>query len=214
MGLPTPAQERLLSMLRPGPLDAQGMADRLRVDPSAIRRHLATLEAMGLVTSRDVVHGRGRPRKVYELTPAGQEQGPRNYPLLLAMLMRKVSERHGRRELLRQLESIARDLAGPASKAESARVRLDLLLAEYRRLGFEAEVQKESGEAILVQRNCPFLATAKDDPEAMCVHLDEGIMREALPGHRVTLLDSMAKGAPLCRHRIQLGEAREQRSTR
>jgi predicted ArsR family transcriptional regulator len=204
MGLITPAQERLLSLLRPGPQDAQAIALQLKVDASAVRRHFAKLEAMGLVAPRDVVHGRGRPRKVYELTEAGREQGPRNYPLLLALLMRKVSDRHGRKELLRQLESIARDLSGPAARAAPARVRLDLLLIEYRRLGFEAELEQGRGEVTLVQRNCPFLAAAKDDPEALCRHLDEGILRAALPGREVTLLESLAKGDAECRHRIAL----------
>lgn len=203
MALPTPAQERIADLLRAGPLDAQELAGRLGVDPSAVRRHLASLEALGLVQASEVAHGRGRPRKVYELSAAGRERGPRNYPLLLAMLMRKVSDRHGRKELLRQLEAIARDLAGPNARAASARVRLDLMLAQYRNLGFDPVLEERDGATVLRQRNCPFLAAATGDPAAICQHLDETIIRESLPGHEVTLLESMAQGAPTCRHLIR-----------
>lgn len=193
------AQQRVLAELGT-PRRAHEVAATLGIDPSAVRRHLENLASQGLVRHEDVRQGPGRPKRYYQATPAGRELGPRNYPLLLALLMRQVSQGEGRRKLLRYLEAIAADLAGPPSRHRDAQMRLDLLLAKYNQLGFQAEVREEDGETILVQRNCPFLAAATDDPHALCQTMDEGIMRAALPGQAVELRTSMALGHAECRH--------------
>src|SRR5688500_12906010 len=139
---PSAAQERVLSALRDAPLRADAIAERLGIDPSAVRRHLDNLVSFGLVAWQDVVQGPGRPKRFYAVTLEGRESGPRNYPLLLAALMQKVSDGAGRKQLLRYLESIASDLAGPLEKSGDAKKRLDLLLAKYNTLGFEATITK------------------------------------------------------------------------
>ena len=122
--------------------------------------------------------------------------------LLLAMLMQKVSEGEGRKKLLKYLEAIASDLVGPDVKQKDAKMRLDLLLAKYNQLGFQAEIRKEDGQLVLIQRNCPFLVAAKSDPQGMCNYFDEGIMRAALTGQDITLQSSLAHGDVICRHVI------------
>jgi predicted ArsR family transcriptional regulator len=195
------SQQRVLAELRE-PRRAHDVAAALGVDPSAVRRHLENLVSQGLVEWTDVREGPGRPKRFYKATAAGRELGPRNYPLLLALLMRKVSEGEGRRKVLRYLEAIAADLAGPEARQKDAKLRLDLLLAKYNQLGFQAEVRQEDGETVLVQRNCPFLAAAAGDPQAFCQHFDEGLARAMLPGHDVTLRSSMATGDAVCCHVI------------
>jgi predicted ArsR family transcriptional regulator len=195
------SQQRVLAELKE-PARAHDVAERLAIDPSAVRRHLDNLVSQGLVESHDVRDGPGRPKRFYQVSSAGRELGTRNYPLLLALLMRKVSEGEGRKKLLRYLEAIAADLAGPGSRHKDAKLRLDLLLAKYNQLGFEAELTMEGDQMVLVQRNCPFLAAASSDPQAFCRHLDEGMMRAALPGHEVVLRSSQAHGDHVCRHAI------------
>lgn len=195
------AQQRVLSELT-SPQRAQDVAKQLGIDASAVRRHLDNLVSQGLVEPHDVREGPGRPKRFYQVTVAGRELGPRNYPLLLALLMQKVSEGEGRKKVLKYLEAIAADLAGPPSKHKDAKLRLDLLLVKYNQLGFEAQITKEGDQMVLVQRNCPFLAAATKDPQAFCEHLDEEMMRAALPGHDVVLDSSMAHGDHICRHII------------
>lgn len=196
------AQQRVLTELKHEPQRVHDIAAVLGIDASAVRRHLDNLQSQGLVESYDVIEGPGRPKKFFRITNAGRETGPRNYPLLLALLMKKISEGEGRKKLLRYLESIASDLAGPESKHKDAKLRLDLLLVKYNELGFEAEISKENGQTVLIQRNCPFLAAAKDDPTGFCQAFDEGIMRAALPGQNVVLQSSLAHGDVICRHLI------------
>lgn len=192
----------MLAELKHEPRRVHDVAAVLGTDIAAVRRHLDNLQSQGLVESYDVIEGPGRPKKFFRITSAGRETGPRNYPLLLALLMRKVSEGEGRKKLLRYLESIASDLAGPESKHKDAKLRLDLLLVKYNELGFEAEIRKEGGQTVLIQRNCPFLAAAKDDPQGLCQAFDEGIMRASLPGQDVVLQSSLAHGDVICRHLI------------
>ena len=195
------SQQRVLAELNE-PQRAHDVAKRLGIDASAVRRHLDNLVSQGLVEFEDVREGPGRPKRFYKVTQAGRELGPRNYPLLLAMLMKKVSEGEGRKKLLKYLEAVAADLAGPELKQKDAKMRLDLLLAKYNQLGFQAEIRKEDGEMVLIQRNCPFLATASEDPQGFCQYFDEGIMRAALPDQDVVLKSSLAHGDHVCRHVI------------
>lgn len=195
------SQQRVLEELKE-PSRASDVAARIGVDTSAVRRHLDNLVSQGLVESYDVREGPGRPKRFYKVTDAGRELGPRNYPMLLAMLMKKVSEGEGRKKLLKYLEQIAADLAGPESKHKDAQMRLDLLLAKYNALGFEAEIRKENGQMVLVQRNCPFLAVASTDPQGFCTYFDEGMMRTMLPDHDFVLESSQAHGDHICRHVI------------
>jgi DeoR family transcriptional regulator, suf operon transcriptional repressor len=196
------SQKRVLAELKHEPRRVHDIAATLGTDVAAVRRHLENLASQGLVESYNVIDGPGRPKKFFRITDAGRETGPRNYPLLLAMLMQKVSEGEGRKKLLKYLESIAADLAGPDGKHRDAKMRLDLLLAKYNQLGFQAEIRKEDGQTVLVQRNCPFLAAAKGDPQGFCHYFDEGMIRAALPGHDVTLQSSLAHGDMICRHVI------------
>lgn len=205
----TGSQERVLSSLRAAPLRANDIAQRLSIDPSAVRRHLDTLIALKLVAYHDVIEGPGRPKRFFRLTLAGRETGPRNYAFLLAALMQKVANSQGRRALFRYLEEVAADLAASPAKAENAKRRLDLLLAKYNELGFEAELVRGKESFTLVQRNCPFLAAAGNDPEAVCRHFDEGIIRKYLPNAKVELQTALAKGDAVCRHIITLRSATE-----
>lgn len=198
----TESQQRVLAELKHEPRRVHDMAASLGIDAAAIRRHLDNLSSQGLVESYDVIEGPGRPKKFFRITDSGRETGPRNYPLLLAMLMQKVSEGEGRKKLLKYLEAIASDLVGPDVKQKDAKMRLDLLLAKYNQLGFQAEIRKEDGQLVLIQRNCPFLVAAKSDPQGMCNYFDEGIMRAALPGQDITLQSSLAHGDVICRHVI------------
>lgn len=183
---------------------AQDLATSLGVDTSAVRRHLVALAAFGLVEATDLVAGRGRPKRSYRLTASGMETSPRNYPFLLASLMQKVSESGGRKQLLRFLEEIAVDLAGPVNKQQAAKTRLDVMLLKYNDLGFQSSAMSKGPEISLTHHNCPFFAAASADPDAMCHHLDKGILEVAYPGSRVEVLSTMAAGAPACHFKIRL----------
>ena len=199
----TPAE--ILARLRDGPRQAQDLAEALGIDRSAVRRHLENLRDDGLVETADVIEGPGRPKKMYSLTLAGRETFPRDYPLLVELLLSKLEGEHGRPELERLISLIAQEL-GESVQGKSTAARLDAMLALYNRLGFEADVERVGRETVcLRQRNCIFLKAARADPALMCQCLDEGIMGAALPGAKIVLEASLAHGDTHCRHVIHLG---------
>lgn len=201
----TPGQ--ILALLREGRQQAQDLADTLGIDTSAVRRHLEGLRAEGLVDAEDVVEGPGRPKKMYGLTTAGRETFPRDYALLLDLVLGRVAKDGGREELERVMAVIAKDL-GRQIEGKTTEERLDAMLALYNKLGFDASIEKQGVEVDLVQRNCIFLKTARGDPPLLCKCLDEGIMRAAIPGSKVDLRSSLAVGDVHCRHRIHLPRSR------
>lgn len=200
----TDAQASILARLRDAPRQAQEVAAELGIDTSAARRHLENLREMGLVEPADVVEGRGRPKKRYAITPAGREAFPRDYALLLDLVLAKLGERRDRRELESLMRLVAKDLAA-GIEGDSTAARLRGLLAFYNRLGFDASLERAGGETVLEQRNCIVLKTARGDPALLCECFDEGILRAALPGARVRLLASQARGDATCRHAISQG---------
>lgn len=201
----TPGQ--ILALLREGRQQAQDLAGTLGIDTSAVRRHLETLRAEGLVDTEDVVEGPGRPKKRYGLTVAGREAFPRDYALLLDLVLARVAKDGGREEIERVMAVIAKDL-GRQIEGKTTEERLDAMLALYNKLGFDASIEKRGAEVDLVQRNCIFLKTARGDPPLLCKCLDEGIMRAAIPGAKVELRSSLAIGDAHCRHRLQLPRSR------
>ena len=194
----------ILARLRDGARQSQDLAEELGIDTSAVRRHLENLRAQGLVETSDVIEGPGRPKKLYALTAAGREVFPRDYALLLDLVLATVTKDRGRADLERIMTLIAKDL-GRRVEGKSTAERLDAMLALYNKLGFEAELERRgTGEVCLRQRNCIFLKTARGDPPLLCKCLDEGIMKAAIPGSRIELEASLAVGDAHCRHVIHL----------
>ena len=65
------ARERLLHLLKTkGPATASSLARRLSVTPTAVRQHLAPMEAEGVVAHVDVPGKVGRPKRTWRTTPA------------------------------------------------------------------------------------------------------------------------------------------------
>lgn len=202
--VPSDVPLRILRLARDaGAVYASDVAVDLGVDTSAAYRQLESLVARGLLDTGSVASGPGRPRKAYRVTPEGLETFRRDYALLLGALMDAIEDRRGRDDLLATLEHIGRGLGAPLANGPPE-ARLAAALRLYNDLGFEATVERDgAGAAALVQRNCPFLRSARADPQGLCECLDEGILRSALPGASVELRSSLARGDPRCRHDIR-----------
>lgn len=204
MAHPAGNAQRILHLLRNGPQTAQRLARQLDLDVSSARRHLDGFEQGGLVAFDDQVDGPGRPRRFYRLTERGWESFPRDYALLLGAMTAKLQQRVGRAAILEAYAAIADDLAATIPTHAPVTRRLEALRRLYQDLGFDVTLETEGRQTTLVQRNCPFLKAAKDDPEGLCDSLDEGIIRRVLPEATVELGQCMATGGNLCRHRITM----------
>jgi len=204
---PTGTPAAILALLRAGPRQAKDLARELAIDTSAVRRHLETLRAGGFVVADDEIAGRGRPKKMYGLTPQGRETFRRDYALLLDLVLDKLAQQGGPKAVESLLRLIATDIAQGVDGATHAE-RVRRLVSIYNELGFEASVVKEGRSLVLVQHNCIFLKTAQKDPRLLCQCLDEGIMHAALPAARIELRSSIALGQPHCAHVIDVERGR------
>lgn len=204
MAKPAGTAPHILHLLRDGPQTAQRLAVRLGLDVSSVRRHLDTLQEREWITFDDRVDGPGRPKRHYALTESGWESFPRDYALLLGALLEKTQARIGRDAVLETFSEVAAGLAAGIRTDQPVAARLEALRRLYTDLGFEPTLESRDGASYIVQRNCPFLRTARDDPEGLCSCLDEGIIRCVLPEARVELGECMATGDRLCRHEIRV----------
>ena len=81
---PTGTRLDILERLLRRELSSQALAEELGISPAAIRQHLATLEALSLVTRRKVVTQPSRPTYLYRVSPQGMRVFPKRYDLLLS----------------------------------------------------------------------------------------------------------------------------------
>src|SRR5689334_18971914 len=106
-------------ILQRGPVSASDLAVTLGLTPAAVRRHLDTLTAQGLVSAWTGGEGaprrRGRPARRWVLTDAGHAAMSTAYDDLAAQLLHFVAE-----------------TAGAEAVRDFAAVRADRLAARYR----------------------------------------------------------------------------------
>lgn len=177
------AQSRVLTALeaerKPVTLTDLSLATGLHAN--TLRDHLDALESAGLVRRRSAApSGPGRPRTLYEPTPADRS-GRSEYAGLAAALASTIhrTSPDPRADAAEAGELWGRELAAdrdrPAEPGEAgARHEVVTLLGE---IGFAPEADAAAVTARLTR--CPLLDTARRYPDVVCaVHL--GIVRGAL----------------------------------
>ncbi|MFP5577577.1 MAG: helix-turn-helix transcriptional regulator [Acidimicrobiia bacterium] len=150
------------------PVDVAQLTAQFGLNHNAIRQHLAKLVGAGLVVESKHASGApGRPKLVYAVEPTAESRwgvvGPyQRLSKLLAEMVRTgdTPEEVGRRE-------------GARLRAEGAAAPgLPALEGAMVREGFHPETQQRGGRVDVVLQNCPFEATALDDPDTVCaLHL-------------------------------------------
>lgn len=182
--LADPSRARILAELGSDePLDAWELARRVGLHVNTVRVHLAALADAGLVSGSALPpQGPGRPRLVYRATAADTDEG-RRYRLLAEILTALVA-RFGP-EAADQVEEIGeawgRHLveAAPAGVSLTDAEAVGRLVSLLDDIGFEPELEADSGSKQILMRPCPFLELARQHPEVVCqIHL--GLMRGAL----------------------------------
>lgn len=173
------------------------------LSPGAARQHLQSLASMGLVSHTDVRGGPGRPKHVFELTPAGQWLFPHRYAefgdALLNALEEEgdgVYERILSRAAFLQLESEWKRLAGLDFAA-----RCDEVPRILEECGYLPEVSHgPSGEVTLRLQHCPLMSIATVHPlvcEAECRWISDAFA----PG-TVERIERMSDGLGACAYRV------------
>ena len=163
---------RILQLLQKRTNDSvDGLARAIGLAPATIRRHLDILQRDQLVAFEEVRKKTGRPEYSFFLTESGQEALPKNYDMLLGLMVEELSQLkacdiegldgEGVMELVfgrlsgSVWEERLREVAG-----QSLEFRLDTLLRLLSEEDFypAAEVVGDSLRIHLV--NCPFRSVA------------------------------------------------------
>jgi predicted ArsR family transcriptional regulator len=197
------------ALLQAGSATASELADELGLTGAGIRKHLDALLEEGLVEFSERApygpaalaspKGRGRPAKVFMLTPKGRGVfGEREESLALTAI--KFMASHSGDEAIeafatqiaKDFESIHSEVTKFATPHERAMALVDALNSD----GYVATVTPGLGDAIQIcQHNCPMGDVAAQFP-SVCEAETEAFSR--LTGVHVTRLATIATGNPIC----------------
>jgi predicted ArsR family transcriptional regulator len=207
-GSSTLRRELLLRLRHDGPSSPERLAAALGVSRTGVLQQLHGLEGAGLVAREAIRHGVGRPRHVYDITPAAQDLFPTNYDglangLLAAIhaiggddLIDEVFEERKRLTGDRVRRRIAERVSDDASVVERTR-ELAVIQDEQ---GYLAEaVVGADGVIRLVERNCAIHRVAADHVAVCQAELD--LFREIL-GTSVIRETHIAAGDRCCAYRV------------
>lgn len=190
------------SILENGPSTAVALAERLALTPAAVRRHLDQLVEDGDVEPREprpgARRGRGRPAKLFALTPAGRDAFDQQYDDLAVDALRFLAETGGDDAVL----AFARRRVATFESEfrEATETRPDLSAAEalalvLSRHGYAASVRRAPVGEQLCQQHCPVAHVAHEFPQ-LCEAETEVISR--VLGRHVQRLATIAHGDGVC----------------
>jgi predicted ArsR family transcriptional regulator len=198
-----PTRERVArSVLEHGPSTAAALAERLRLTPAAVRRHLDHLVAEGILEGREQrvygSRGRGRPAKVFAITEAGRDAFDQAYDDLAVHALRFLAETGGEpavtefaRRRVADLEERYRPLIDAANATDRPRALAGALTVD----GYAASVRTAPSGDQLCQHHCPVAHVAAEFPQ-LCKAETEAF--ERLLGRHVQRLATIAHGDGVC----------------
>ena len=208
---------KILDLLLDSPKTAGEIAEKLKIQKSAVRSHLESLKSEKAVTSyfKLNVERLGRPGKVYELTENGREQFVRKYDEILSLVLKKISERNGQDQMRRIVESIADEIAedvthriqknGNTEKIEEKLKKFNSISNE---MGFMSSLNKEKdGTFSITSKNCILHKIALKNQDIICHGLHDRIIMKSLNQKKsdtvVELKDCIVLGNNSCKHIIK-----------
>jgi DeoR family suf operon transcriptional repressor len=212
-------KELILNLLLEGSKTAGEIADKLKIQKSAIRTHLESLQTEQSVRSYFKIEGLGRPRKVYELTESGRELFPRRYDLILSLILQKIESTEGHEYMKKIIKSITDSMAddihdkikkSSSSLEESVRI----LNSVSNEMGFMSSFYKEdennnNSTYSIVSSNCIVHKIAIKHQDAICHGFHDRIIQKSLDGKinaKVELKECIALGDKRSRHVITVNK--------
>lgn len=199
METPTGTRLDILELLLRHELSSQQLSERLGVSSAAVRQHLTTLEALGLVVRRKLVTQPSRPTYLYRVSPQGMRIFPKRYDMLLAHMIDALAAQQGPEAVEQTIAAAARRVAehvpsrvsgGPGP--ERWRRLLEWLETEF---AWQADVaETPSGPRRLTIHRCPFQDLSKIQPD-VCGVFFGSLIRTVCPGAVVDHADAPAMPA-------------------
>jgi DeoR family suf operon transcriptional repressor len=214
-------KELILNLLLEGSKTAGEIANKLKIQKSAIRTHLESLQKEQSVRSYFKIERLGRPRRVYELTESGRELFfPRRYDLILSLILQEIESTKGHEYMKKMIESIADkmayDIREKIKKSSSSfEESIKILNSVSNEMGFlssfyeEATNNNGSSTYSIISRNCIVHKVAIRHQDAICHGLHDRIIQKSLDGKinaKVQLKECIALGDKHSRHIITVSD--------
>jgi len=179
------------------------LAEALGMSGMGVRRHLAALDADGLVERAPCSRtGPGRPPTGWKLSASGLEMFPRRYDTLALDLLEdlepdEVAAALGRRND-KQVEEYRTALAGCGGLPE----RVAALAGLRDQAGYLAGWSETDGSFVLTEDNCAVHRVAERHPSVCAMEL--ALMRRVLGADvEVTRISHAMAGDAMCAYRIR-----------
>ena len=170
---------RILQLLQKNVNDTvDGLAKAIGLAPATIRRHLDILQRDRLVAFEEVRKKTGRPEYSFYLTEDGQESLPKDYDLLLGMLIQELASlpvedtngRDGEQILTLVFQRLSTNLwrqYEDQMEGKDLEHRLSALMGLLGRQDFFPEAEVVDGVLRIRLLNCPFRSVALQN-KAVC----------------------------------------------
>jgi len=201
----TDTRQDILNYLRErGAADVNELAEMLGLSPVTIHYHLNVLQRDGLLESKAVRQGVGRPRNVFTLRDAAFEKFPQSYHRLSDRLLEILKSRMTEADIQALFEHIGAEIAGEHAMNLQGRPlekKIEILIGLLGEEGFMSRLEKIGADHfVLTQVNCPYQYVATRHPE-VC-ELDLQLMNTAL-GTAVKREACVANGDAACTFHIK-----------
>lgn len=233
--VPTTRDRLVHAISTHGPITARQLAERFDLTSAAVRRHLAVLEADGIIAEHDVPvgpRGRGRPSKSFVLSPSAHEDLPGGYDEMAVMAVDEIARLGGEEAVTALAERRIADWESAVAERVAEREAAGETVGPADTLELLSELLTERGYATTVRPlhvplpaptgragagtrtlvtaqlchgHCPVLDVAADHPE-LCEAETRAISR--IIGAPVQRLATLAQGAHACTTHIPLTEGR------
>ncbi|MFZ9212670.1 MAG: helix-turn-helix transcriptional regulator [Candidatus Nanopelagicales bacterium] len=210
MEFKTVGRDRLArELLKKGPISASDLADALGISAVAVRKHLDDMTEKSLAECHEIPpfgpakpKGRGRPAKVYSLTPQGRDFFENQYQGLAEDSVEFINQLQGSKGVKlfaeKRASKIFEKYVSEIEKSKSLDKKVEKLTEVLTKEGFAATSDKGSGPTHtiqLCQHNCPIAHVAEKHNEFCDAELE---MFNSILGVNVTRLSTIAKGGNVC----------------
>lgn len=209
-GLDSKDQQLVEFLHRSDGADVQQLCDLLEVTRNAIRSRISRLEALRLVEVQQVSEGRGRPRNVYRLTEEGVSSLGEDYRQVAVVMWEaicQISDDAIRESLLLEIRNKLASRFRPSVQGTGTLAeRMEQLVGQMRKTGFNVESDATSSLPILRESNCPFPMLADVD-DRIC-EMERLVVEEVL-GAPVQFKHRCRDGHNCCEFEVQTTEVSE-----
>lgn len=201
-----PDHERAVWILKTrGPKSVKALAEAMDITVEGARFHLMKLEKEGLVQSKSVAEGRGRPKQIWSLTEKGHDRFPDAHADLTVNLIEMMRETLGQDAVDGVIEANKEKILSRYTEEITGAGELEervAKLAEIRsREGYMAEYEQDEPGYLLIENHCP-ICSAAETCQGFC-RAELEIFQQVLGDNvKVERVEHIIKGARRCAYRI------------